>query len=227
MTAVAEDGYIFETCLRTGTFLINWALEHLFGCTPRATPALLKTLEQEAAKSPIGANGLMMVPYWSGCMTPYWNADARGVFAGFTSSHSRGDIYRAILEGVALEQALVSEKAAAATEPIDHFVAIGGGAKSDLWCQILADACGRSVKRLETVEASSLGAACAAAKGVGWFKTIPAAAAAMAGRPIKIFHPRDRQNARYRELQSIYNSLWPTMENWNARLASFARGEAA
>jgi sugar (pentulose or hexulose) kinase len=227
MIAIAETGYIFETCQRTGTFLVNWAVEHLFGSGRQPLASLFGTLEREAAASPIGAHGLLLVPYWSGSMTPYWNADARGLIAGLTSSHRRGDVYRAILEGVTLEQVLITGKAAAVTEPIDHFVAIGGGAKSDLWCQIVADASGRPVKRLETVEASSLGAACAAAKGVGWFKTVPAAAAAMAGKPARIFRPRSKQHARYRELQAIYNSLWPTVEAWNARLAAFARGETA
>jgi xylulokinase len=227
MSAISEHGYIYETCLRTGTFLVNWAAEHLFGGGRKVSPALLDALEQEASRSPIGAKGLVLVPYWSGCMTPYWNADARGVFAGFTSSHARGDVYRALLEGIALEQALLTEKAAAATEPIDHYVAIGGGAKSDLWCQILADASGRSVKRLETVEASSLGAACAAAKGVTWFKSIAAAAAAMAGKPTRIFRPREKQHARYRELQVIYTSLWPALEEWNSRLSAFAGGDTA
>jgi xylulokinase len=225
--AVAEDGYIYETAIRTGTFLVNWMLKELFNADPAKRGALLAALEREAAASPVGANGLLLVPYWSGCMTPYWDTAARGAIAGFSGNHRRGDVYRALMEGVALEQTMMTDAVAKATKPIGHFVVMGGGAKSDLWCQILADASGRPVKRLETVEASSLGAACAAAKSVGWFKTIPEAAAAMAGKPTRTFNPRTEQNARYRELQSVYNSFWPTIREWNARLASFARGEAA
>ena len=113
---------------------------------------------------------------------------------------------------------------AEATSPITHFVAIGGGARSDLWCQILADATGRDVKRLETVEASSLGAACAAAKGAGWFANVPQAAAAMAGKSARTFRPKAKAHTRYQELLAIHAELWPLMSSWNAKRAAFAMG---
>ena len=78
-------------------------------------------------------------------------------------------VYRALLEGVALEQTIVSDRIAATGSPIDEFVAIGGGAASDLWCQILADCTGRAVHRSATVEASSLGAADC---GRGWRRLV-------------------------------------------------------
>jgi sugar (pentulose or hexulose) kinase len=153
-------------------------------------------------------------------MTPYWDSSARGVIAGIGPSHNRGDIYRAIIEGLTLEQVVATQKVEAATETIDHYVAIGGGAKSDLWCQILADASSRDVKRLETVEASSLGAACAAAKGAGWFNTIPEAAAKMTGKPSKTFRPRTKQNKKYGQILDVYRDLWPTISQWNKKLQS-------
>ena len=169
MRAVAGQGYSYETAIRTGTFLVNWMVERLFNVNPAKNAGIFAALEKEAAASPIGGNGLVLVPYWSGCMTPYWDTSARGVIAGLSGNHSRGDVYRALLEGVALEQAMMTNQVADATSPIDHFAIVGGGARSDLWCQIVADASGRDVKRLETVEASALGAAMAAATGAGWF----------------------------------------------------------
>jgi xylulokinase len=161
-------------------------------------------------------------------MNPYWDTDARGVIAGLSSSHRRGDVYRAVLEGIALEQALASDRVAAATgQPIDHYAAIGGGAASDLWCAILANASGRPVRRLATLEASSLGAAVAAAKGAGWYPTIAQAAAAMAGEPAVSFEPEPRDVARYGELRSVYEPLWPALAAWNARRAAFAEGTGA
>jgi xylulokinase len=108
------------------------------------------------------------------------------------------------------------------TSPITHYAAVGGGSKSDLWCQILADASGRDVKRLETAEASALGAAMAAAKAAGWYKTISSASAAMSGRPSKTFRPRTKESKRYQELLAIYSELWPKISEWNARLVDFA-----
>jgi xylulokinase len=227
MMAVAEEGYSYETAIRTGTFLVNWTVERLFNANTAKDAKLFATLEKEAAAAPIGGNGLVLVPYWSGSMTPYWDSGARGVIAGLSGNHTRGDVYRALMEGVALEQAIMTDGVATATAAIDHFVIMGGGARSDLWCQIVADASGREVRRLATVEASALGAAMAAAKGAGWFKSIPDAAAAMAGKPTRVFRPRTKAHRRYRELLAVYRDLWPSVSAWNGRLQAFASGAGA
>ena len=223
MMAVGEEGFSFETAIRTGTFLVNWMVERLFNVSPDKDPGIFKALETEAKASPIGAHGLVLVPYWSGVMTPSWDSAARGVIAGLSGNHSRGDVYRALLEGVALEQAMMTNQVADATTPITHFAAVGGGSRSDLWCQILADASARDVKRLETAEASALGAAMAAAKGAGWYKSVPQASAAMSGKPSKTFRPRKKDSARYQELLGIYSELWPKLSDWNQKLVDFSR----
>lgn len=224
MTAVAERGFTFESAIRTGTFLVNWLVQQLFGLDAALAATMFATLEAEAAACPIGADGLVTVPYWSGSMTPYWDSHARGLIAGLTSSHRRGHVYRSMLEGIVLEQTMITADIEKATFPIDHFVAIGGGAASPLWCQMLADCSGRKVLCSDTVEASSLGAAIAAAKGAGWYASIAEAAGAMAGRLTATFTPEARANARYRELLAIYADLWPAISKWNARIASFAQG---
>jgi sugar (pentulose or hexulose) kinase len=226
LVAVGERGFSFETAIRTGTFLVNWMVERLFNVNPAKNPAVFAALEAEAGASPIGARGLVLVPYWSGCMTPYWDSDARGVIAGFSGSHNRGDVYRALLEGVALEQAMMTNKVAEVTSPITHYAAVGGGSRSDLWCQILADASGRDVKRLETAEASALGAAMAASKGAGWYRTLADASAAMSGKPSRTFRPRTKNHRRYQELLGVYTELWPTLAGWNRKLAAFASSES-
>lgn len=223
MGAVSDEGYIFESVNRTGTFLVDWILRELFNTDPRLETTLFKTLEGEAALAGVGAGGMVLVPYWSGVMTPYWRTEARGIIAGLNASHKRGHIYRAMLDGLSLEQALATDKAAAAVgSPIDHYVAIGGGSTSDLWCSILADASGRTVVRSSTIEASSLGAAMAAAKGAGWYTTIEKAAASMAGEETRRFMPEEKTAKRYRALMAIYADLWPLLSDWNARLAAFA-----
>ena len=225
LVAVGEEGFSFETAIRTGSFLVNWMVERMFNVSPAKDPAIFKALEAEAKASPIGAHGLVLVPYWSGSMTPYWDSAARGVIAGLSGNHSRGDVYRALLEGVALEQAMTTNQVAAATSPITHYAAVGGGSRSDLWCQILADASAREVKRLETAEASALGAAMAAAKGAGWYKTVAQASAAMSGKPSKTFRPRTKDARRYQELLTIYAELWPKLSDWNQKLVAFAASE--
>ncbi len=223
LVAVGEKGYSFETAIRTGTYLVTWLVERMFHQNPAKNPGIFAELEAEASAVPIGSRGLVLLPYFSGIMTPYWDTDGRGVLAGLSGSHTRGDIYRALMEGIALEQAMMTNRVAAVTSPIDHFAIVGGGSKSDLWCQIVADASGRDVKRLETPEASALGAAMAAAKGSGWYASLPQAAAAMSGKPTKTFRPRTKQAKAYAELLAIYQDLWPKMNTWNATLQDFAR----
>lgn len=222
LIATAESGYSFETAIRTGTYLVTWLVERIFGENPAKNPGIFAQLEKEAASVPIGARGLVMLPYFSGIMTPYWDTGGRGVFAGLSGSHTRADLYRAMMEGIALEQAMMTNRLAAATSPIDHFAIVGGGSKSDLWCQIVADATARDVKRLETSEASALGAAMAAAKGAGFYKTIAAASAAMSGKPTRTFRPRTKEHKRYQELLAIYTDLWPQVSQWNTRMQEFA-----
>jgi xylulokinase len=228
MTAVAEEGYIYESCIRTGTFLVNWMVSELFQADPRKDPGLFARLEAEAAAAGIGAGGILLIPYWSGSMTPWWDANARGVIAGLSSSHRRGHIYRALLEGVALEHAGITDQIAERTgTPIEHLVAIGGGAASDLWCQILADANNRPVRRSTTVEASSLGAGIAAAVGAGWFANFQDAAGSMAGEVTRVFEPDQASAARYRELLGLQQELWPKLSDWNTRLVAFAESANA
>jgi sugar (pentulose or hexulose) kinase len=224
--AIADRGYIFETCMRSGTFLVDWLMREVFLGDPARKKDLLHELEAEAAASPVGAGGTVLVPYWQGCMTPYWDSAARGIIAGISGSTRRGDIYRALLEGIALEQAICTNQAEQATGvKIERLVAIGGGAASDLWSQIMADATNRPVLRSTTVEASSLGAAMAAARGCGWFPTLAAASSAMAGQVTRTFEPDAKRSARYAELRAIYADLWPALSAWNARMAAFAEGQ--
>ena len=228
MTAVSDQGgYIYESVLRTGSFLVEWFVKNLFQAKAGGDAALFAELDKEARAVGIGAGGVTVLPYWAGVMTPYWNADARGVIAGLSASHGRGHVYRALLEGIALEQTLATNAGAKASGmEVDHYVAIGGGSKSDLWCQILADASGRKVYRSATVEASALGAAMAAAKGAQWFETVEEASKAMAGELTNSFDPQPEAAKRYRELLNIYADLWPALANWNERLSAFTETES-
>ena len=216
-TAVADHGYIFETVLKSGAFLIDWFQRELAGGTS------LTDLEAEAMQSPIGSRGIALLPFWQGSMTPHWDAKARGVIAGMSGSSKRGDIYRALLEGLALDQAYAIEKAVQASgAKIDRIVAIGGGTASSLLLRIIADATNTSVCRTKVAEASALGAAVCAAKGVAWFANFSEAVLSMSPDNLAETRPVLANAARYAELRTIYDDLWPALSGWNARMWSFA-----
>ena len=183
LTSLSGEGYIFELCLRTGAYLTDWSVKNLFGADPAADPAIYQRLEAEAAQVPPGADGILLLPYWSGTMAPFWDPDAGGAVVGLRTGHGRGHYWRAMLEGVALDCAMGYGAIEAATgEPVSELLTIGGGAKSALMRRIVADATGRPVQVSSTLEASCLGAAMLAASGAGWYATPAEASRRDAGR---------------------------------------------
>jgi xylulokinase len=141
---------------------------------------------------------------------------------GLSGFHRRGHLYRSLLEGIALEQALVTGMVEGATGvSVGEFVAIGGGAASDLWCQIMADATGKCIRRSRTLEASSLGAAICAAVGAGLYARPVDAAAAMSDKVFRDTQPSAEDRARYADLLGTYRELYPGLRSTFAELARF------
>jgi xylulokinase len=97
------------------------------------------TLVAEAADAPAGANGLLALPYFAGERTPVADPDARGVLAGLTLRHTRGDVYRALLESTAFAVRHNLEAFRDAGFAVERVVAVGGGTTSPLWPQIVSD----------------------------------------------------------------------------------------
>jgi sugar (pentulose or hexulose) kinase len=218
LLSASAEGYILETVQRSGAFLINWFMS-TFGSSDVAA-GVFADLERGASALPIGADGLLILPYFSGCMNPHWDPDARGCFIGLNASHGRYHFYRAILEGLTLESARGAAAIESAGIAIDEFVTIGGGAKSRLWVQMVADATNRPVLVCETVEASALGAAMLAAFGAGWYSRIADAATGMCGRTTSV-EPEASSAERYRELMSIHGDLYAANANSFAAIKRF------
>ncbi|GAB1817708.1 FGGY-family carbohydrate kinase [Herbidospora sp. RD11066] len=121
------------------------------------------TLLAEASKSPAGANGLLMLPYFAGERTPIQDPHARGVIAGLTLTHTRGDLYRAALEATAFAVRHNLDTMRAAGARIDRVVAVGGGTQGDLWPQIVSDVTGLPQEIPRTRIGASYGSAFLAA----------------------------------------------------------------
>lgn len=213
MASCSDKGYYCETSLRAGTFLIDWFIQKVLGLDPRKRDRIYDELNNEAGNIPIGAEGLMVLPYWNAVMNPWWDSDARGCMIGFLSGHHRGHIYRAILEGIAMEQAFATSLVESVTgTTIKEFAIIGGGAKNRLWRQIFADACNKTILTMETDEASSLGAGIAAAVGADWFPSFSDAAEKMVH--IKgITEPLSENVKIFNELLQKYIKIYPAVRS--------------
>ena len=211
MTCCAEEGYYCETSLRSGTFLVDWFVQQVLKIDPVMKPYIYRQLEKEAEQIEPGSEELMILPYWNAVMNPYWDPDARGCIIGLSSGHHRGHLYRAILEGIAMEQSLATEAVEKAImEKTKEFAIIGGGARSKLWRQIIADASGNKVLNMYSDEASSLGAGISAAVAAGWFPSFEDAAKNMVH--VKCITEPITQNAeRYRNQLIKYREIYPAI----------------
>ena len=203
--------YILETFIGGGTQNVVWFVEQLSGysTTDLKGKPPEQILEAAAAGIPLGSDGLLCLPYWTGAMTPYWDGHARGAFVGLSGLHGKPHMYRAILEGIALEQRLLTEGVEAATgQTIDEILMLGGGSRSPLWCQIIADVLGRPVKLVKEQESTALGAGIHAAAALGLHESLRAAADAMTG--IETSHEPDHAaHRRYSKIFEAYRGIYP------------------
>ncbi len=125
------------------------------------------TLTDEAIASPLGANGLICLPYFSGERTPLHDPNAKGAFFGFNLTHQRGDLYRAVLEGIASATRHVTDTFAEVGLPITRTRAVGGGTKNLPWLQATSDLTGLDQTICSVSTGASYGDAFMAAMAAG------------------------------------------------------------
>lgn len=207
--------HMLETVLLGGTYTVDWLLKTLLGRSPSTAARLRFQLDNSLDLIPPGAEGLVVIPYWNSAMTPYWDSSASGIILGLRGYHRREHIYRAILEGIALELRLHYEGVETELgEHIQQLVVMGGGAQNGRWCQIIADVTGKTVARAERVEAAALGAGMLAAAAGGLYPDVAAAAEAMAPEILDSFQPDSRNYRFYSdEFSQVYRPLYPAIRN--------------
>lgn len=168
-------------------------------------------LVDAAGKVPAGCDGLFFLPYLTGERTPHPDPLARGAFVGLTVRHARNHLARAVLEGVAygLRDSFELMKAAGIAR-INQVRISGGGAKSALWRQILADVFQAELVTVNTAEGAAYGAALLAATGTGAFNSVEEACQATIN--ITGVTSPDDQSAVYQEQYPLYRELYPTLK---------------
>ncbi len=222
LAAAVPGEYSLETFMGGGAVTLGWFVDKFAGVDARALGLDLspeQVLETAAAQLPPGSEGLLALPYWTGALTPYWDHNARGVLLGLSGIHGKGHVYRAILEGIALEQRLLTtgaEKALGA--PIEDVIALGGGSRSAVWCQIIADVMQRRVSVVKEPESTCLGAGMLGAAAAGIHPSIADAARAMSGTACG-YEPREDVSAAYDRIYDVYADIYPANREIFARLA--------
>ena len=133
-------------------------------------------IDEEAAKSPVGANGVFFHPYLQGERCPYWDANLRASFTGVSISSTRGDFCRALMEGVAFSLRDCYRTLEEMKLPVKRIFLIGGGARSRIWSEIVANVFNCTVA-VPTPGDASFGACLLAGTGIGIFSDVKDAVA--------------------------------------------------
>ena len=167
-------------------------------------------LNSRLSEIPPGSDGLVLQPYWGPALS---KPLAKGMIIGFTDIHTRDHLYRAIIEGIAyglldgLRSIQRSQK-----HKVKEIRISGGGSQSDVICQITADIFGLPVKRVQTFETTTLGAAIAAFYAAGQFKSVDQAIENMSHVKDE-FLPNREDHEKYEYLfKNVYMRLYPSLK---------------
>lgn len=166
------DKYVSAVAIFSAGNSLRWVRDKLFCDFAEAEKnggeSSYKVIDSLALKSPVGANKLVFVPTLAGGSSIDKSADAKGGFFGLDLMHTRGDIARATLEGIALNLGVILDVLKKYISVGDEMLIVGGGSKSEVWRQIFADVYGMSIATAKVgQDAGSFGAAVVAAIGAG------------------------------------------------------------
>ena len=175
-------------------------------------------LTREAAQVPSGSDGVLWAPYLMGERTPHLDPNARGTLTGLAASHTRGHVTRAVLEGVAFSLKDTFSLFTEMKVPVNKVRLGGGGAKSDLWRQIQADAYGYEVEILAAEEGAAYGGALLAGVGAGWWKSVEEACDAVVEVQKRV-KPDPNAVAPIKKAYENYRMLYPALKPLFARMS--------
>ncbi len=178
----------------------------------------------EAAESPAGARGAMFLPHMSAAVCPVQDDRSLGAFVGLSSRCTRGDVLRAMIEGLNFQFLDVLNAAEAGLGfPLGKIVAVGGGTRNEFGMQNKADITGRAIEVPEVEEASSLGAAILAGIGVGLYKDEKDACARV-NRPGRTYQPNPELTDMYAKRYEIHAQLYSTLKSVSHQLFEAEQG---
>lgn len=207
-----DSWYMMGVMLSAG-MSFEWMKESLF-----ANELDYAKLNELAAEVEPGSEGLIFLPYLYGERTPHADANARGVYFGISGKHNRGHFIRSTMEGVAYglndSLQLIKDQGVA----IDEIRAIGGGAKSAVWQQIMADIFGYEISLLNVEEGPAFGAALIAGVGVGLYDSFEEVGESII-RVDRTIAPIAENVKKYQEYYSIYRDLYKSLKGDFANLA--------
>lgn len=198
-----------------GSINLRWFLDAL--CAPYLQRAqaqkvsVYELLDADVQQTPVGASGVIYHPYINpaGVIAPFYNLSACANFFGLRLHNTLPDMLRAVYEGVGMA---ILDCYSAIPIPVQSLRLTGGGARSSVWCQIVADCVDKVCEVPDGEESTAKGAAMLAGVGAGVYRDYRAAAA-RAVRIERTYAPDPLRAARYRELYPLYREVWESLQD--------------
>lgn len=208
---VIPGTYYALSFINGGGLNLRWFRDHFGQEEKRAAEVaghdVYQVFDRAAGAIPPGAGGALFIPHLQGRVLPP-DASLRGLWAGFTWAHSRGHLFRAILEAVAYEYAYYLEINRRLHSDLEYreVRAIGGGASSPLWNQIKSDVLNIPYCRINRAEVGTWGCAIIAGAAVGAFADMRETAK-NSTRTTEHIRPRPAYHRHYRAYVALYSRL--------------------
>lgn len=174
-------------------------------------------INQDVEATPIGSNKLIYLPYLMGERTPHLDPNCRGVFLGLSAIHTRKDMARAVMEGVSYSLKDCNDILMEMGLKIEEMIVCGGGGKSPIWRQMLADMYQCRVNRLRTKEGPALGAAILAGVGAGIYNSVEEGCDRILSVGIGT-EPIGENSAVYNKYHTIYKNLYTSLKDQFSQL---------
>ncbi len=225
---IIRDRWQWEGLQKASAGVYRWIRDILYSYeakeAQRMGESIYGKLNSLVENEPVGARGVMVLPYFAGSGTPRWKQDERGAILGLSLSHGKESILRACMEGITFEQKEIVSELKNTGGEIGNIRIMGGPTKSDVWNQMQADMYGRPVETLKVSEAAALGAAITGAVVNGVFSSFEQAADSLV-KTVKVYEPNIENALIYNELFCIFKKANEGLENsgFTDNLAAFQK----
>ena len=176
-------------------------------------------INRDIKEIPVGSDKLIYLPYLMGERTPHLDPDCRGVFFGLSAIHTKAHMLRAVMEGVSYSLCDCNDILEEMGVSVDQMMACGGGGKSPVWRQMLADLYQCEVKTVSQTEGPALGVAILAGVGCGLYESVESACEALISEDL-CTGPDEEAAKKYEAYHSLYIKLYQNLKDSYKQLAS-------
>ena len=213
----AIDGeYVTLAFSASGMSIMSWFSDEIARAATQDSPAFA-VLERECPQEP---TSVLVLPHFSGSGTPHMDPFSYGATLGLRLSTTRGEYYKACMEGLCFEMKLNADLLAQMGTSIKAIACVGGGSRSDVLLQIKADIMGIPIKRLKNEESGTAALAMLCASACGDYETLKDAAAQIVLLD-RIFEPNIRNHDLYLQKYEIFQKIYPAIQQLNHSLGAY------